>query len=217
MHRIVTKNILIAMLLTIVLATSYGQQEWKLVKAKNGIKVYKPIIAETDYSTFKAVVNINSSVHSFVALLLDIENFSDWGHGVKHVDLLVRKGDTLQIYYSIGKAPFPFDNRDGVYLNRFNWMPDSNLLLVDIEILQDYLETKEKLVRITGDGMWKVKSIDANNIEITFQMSINPGGNIPSWLSTMFIEVTPYNTLYNLRKAILKSRYQNVFFDFIEQ
>ena len=67
-------------------------------------------------------------------------------------------GDSLQYYYSEVSIPFPFTDRDGIYRNHYTWKNDSSLLVIDIDILPDYIEERENLVRIPfGKGFWRVK------------------------------------------------------------
>jgi hypothetical protein len=192
-----------------------AQEEWKLVKNKNGIKVYTKHTKESNFETFRAQMRVKADVHAFVALLFDIEDFHMWGDGVKSAELLERKGDSLQIYYSEAKAPFPFKNRDGIYSNEFKWNADSNELFVNIRLLHDYLEKDDNMIRVEGKGYWRVRDLDNDSINIIFQMQIDPGGYIPSWLSSLFIDESPYNTFINLRDFINFEKYQNQKFDFI--
>jgi hypothetical protein len=59
-----------------------------------------------------------------------------------------------------------------------------------------------------GYGFWKVLELPENRLEIHFQMQMDPGGNIPAWLSNMFSGDTPYFTLLELRKAMSDKKYQ---------
>ena len=64
------------------------------------------------FKTFKGTTTIDASIHDFIDTIFDLNSYAEWGHNVKSASLLERKGDTLQIYYSIAKAPFPYKNRD---------------------------------------------------------------------------------------------------------
>ena len=193
----------------------FAQEDWKLAKDKNGIEVYTRSSQKSSFETFKAKMHIKADVNAFVALLFDIEDFYKWGHGVKRAEILERKGDTLQIYYSEAKAPFPFKNRDGIYSNEFSWNADSKELFVKVQLLADYLVLDDNMIRVEGEGYWQVKDLENDSISIIFQMQIDPGGNIPSWLSSLFIDETPYNTFMNLTEFINLDKYQNKSFDFI--
>jgi hypothetical protein len=194
----------------------FSQDEWDLNRDTDGIKVYSKVVEGYDFKSFKAITTINGSVHDFVFTLADIANFPKWGHQIKSANILEKAGDSLQIYYSIAKAPFPYKDRDGIYLNRFKWNSDTKTLIVEIEVLTDYLDHNEKYIRVKGYGYWKIVVVSENKMEVTFSMQIDPGGSIPSWLANMFVDGTPFHTLLNLKNTIEARKGNNFKFDFID-
>ena len=192
-----------------------AQEDWKLVKENKGIQVFTKSAENHNFKTFKAHIILDASIHSFVSVINDIENFKDWGYKIIDASILKRKGDTLQIYYSNAKAPFPYKNRDGIYLNRFRWMSEAQILYVDIEILDTYLPLNDKMIRVKGTGIWKVTVLPLGKLEIIFEMQLDPGGNIPAWMANMFVDESPYHTLLKLKEVIQKDKYQNQKFDFL--
>lgn len=208
-------NRLIIIFLIFQSSVLFSQEEWDLNKDLDEIKVYTKKEEGYSFKTFKTITVVNGTVHQFVEALADVENFPNWGHNIKSAKSLEKKGDTLQIYYSVAKAPFPYKDRDGIYLNRFRWLSKTKTLHVDIEVLDDYLEVTEKYVRVKGNGYWKVSVLPLNKIEIVFSMQIDPGGNVPSWLANMFVDGTPYHTMLNLKKIIESNSYKKEF-DFID-
>ena len=201
------------------LCTSFcltAQEQWEMIKDKDGIQVYLEEEGIYAFKTFKGITTIDGSIHDFVYTIFDLERYPNWGHNVKSASLLERIGDTLQIYYSIAKAPFPYKNRDGVYRNRFTWNKEKKELNVSIEVLDDYLKENDKYIRVSGNGYWKVKVAAKNKLEVTFLMQVDPGGAVPSWLANLFVEDTPYNTLINIKKTIAQHKNKKNHFNFIE-
>ncbi len=185
-----------------------GQGEWKLKEEKEGITIYARENPFSDFNEFRAITTTNNSIGSFVAVLKDIEAIPEWMYSVKESRLLERQGDTVQIYHTEARAPFPFKNRDGIYLNRFHWLEEGRAVRVDIEILPDYLEAVDNVVRIErGQGFWEARQTGDHILEITFQMQVDPGGSIPSWLANMFVVDTPLETLTELKRLMGMERY----------
>ena len=209
------KKLILLLLLISQHAHLFSQEPWKLTKNTDGIEVYT-IKHSSDFKTFKGHITLNESIHSFVAMLNDVKGFLNWGYKLKQVSLLERSGDTLQIYHAIAEVPFPYKDREGVYLNKMKWQPETNTLFVDIEILDDYMSPNKKYTRVTGKGFWEVKVLTSGKLDITFQMQINPGGSIPAWLVNLFIDDTPFYTLQNIQKAIKNEKYHQKTFDFIK-
>ena len=191
-----------------------AQKNWKLKKKVDSIEIYTS--ESTKYNSFKGRIILDNSIYSFVAFLKDMDEYVNWGYKTKEVSLLKRSGDTLQIYHVITQVPFPYKNRDGIYQNKFRWISESNTLIVDIKTLDEYVPEDDDYTRVKGSGFWKVVVLPSGKLDITFQMQIDPGGNIPGWLVNMFIDTTPYHTLVNLRKFLKKEKYQNKTFSFIK-
>ncbi len=197
--------------------TAFGQDEgnWKLKKNKNGIEIFTTATDTSAFMAFKARMTIQGSVGAFVAVLQDLDHMPNWGYNIEYARLLEKSGDTLQIYYSEASVPFPFANRDGIYLNRFIWNRQTRQLKVDIELLHNYLEEKEKLVRVKGNGEWLVNVLKDGSLEMIFRMQVDPGGEIPAWLVNMFIDETPYETMVNIREMMKKPEYRQRKYGFI--
>lgn len=196
--------------------TLHAQEDWKLVKDLEGIKVYTKPVATSDFKAFKAEMIIDQNVHAFLSVLFDVDNLDVWGYKLKDTELLERKGDSMQIYYAVAKAPFPYKNRDGVYLNRFNWDSKSKTLMVNIEMLQEYMPEKDDLVRIKGSGFWQATVLPSNKLKINFQMQVDPGGDIAAWLANIFADDSPYYTLTELREVIKNKKYATKTYSFID-
>lgn len=64
----------------------------------------------------------------------------------------------------------------------------------------DYLPAVEGYVRVTRvDGFWQFTPLD-DKTEVTYQVHMDPGGSVPSWLANKFVVEAPFNTLRALRE-----------------
>ncbi len=56
-------------------------------------------------------------------------------------------------------------------------------------------------MRVTQvDGFWKFTPKGAGQIEVTYQVHTEPGGDVPSWLANKFVVDAPFNTLKALKE-----------------
>lgn len=192
------------------LTPSWSQEEWKLVKEKEGISVYTRKTELIDFKEFKGITDIDASVSSFLAVITDVDNLTNWVYSVINAKLLKQSSDTLLIYYAESKVPWPFDNRDAVYKEIIKWDEEKRTLKIDIECLPDYVKNKENIVRISyAQGYWEVQEVEKERIKITFQMLVDPGGTIPAWLANAFVIDSPFETLKGLKQVIQEERYRN--------
>jgi len=188
----------------------FSQDNWKIKKEKDDITVYTRPSQTNDFDEFKATTTFDFSMAAFLNVMWDVEAYPAWTPDMKHSKLLDKKDDTVQIYYSDLKVPFPYENRDVVYYNKFVMDSAKQHLTIHIKALPDYIEKKDGLVRMpSGNGKWEVQSKEDGKLEVSLQMLVDPGGNIPAWLVNQFIADSPYQTLKNLKSFGKKEKYQN--------
>ena len=193
----------------------HGQESWDLVKDNDGVKVYTRINEVMSFKEFKASMTVKAKVADFVSVLFDVEGLTAWGHNILEARLLERPSDSIQIYYAIAKAPWPYKNRDGIYKNILNWDKKNGLLTVEIQMMADGLELDENLVRMDGYGFWKVKEISESELRVDFQMQVDPGGSIKAWMANMFVTDSPFQTMTGIREAMNQKKYQDQSFEFL--
>lgn len=193
-----------------------GQEQWELVKEKDGIEIFTRTNTISSFKEFKATMEIQAGVNDFLAVLYDVEGLPDWGYSVKEAKLLERSDDLSQTYYAVAKAPWPYKDRDGIYLNRMNWNSEAKELRVDIDLLEQDFESENEYVRMDGFGYWQIKEVQGGMLQIVFQMQMDPGGSIKAWMANMFVTDSPYHTMNGLRKIIQKEKYQGKDYEFLQ-
>lgn len=215
MNKLILTCLIFSSLIKVNTVFSQNEDAWVLTKTKNGIEIFTLKTEASALKSFKARMIVPGKVEDFVAVLHDVEAMPDWGYNIKYASLLERSGDTVQIYYAEASMPFPFSNRDGIYLNTFIWNSQAKKLRVDIQLLPEYMDVKDKLVRVKGSGDWHVNTLKDGNLEMIFRMQVDPGGEIPAWLVNMFIDETPFDTMTNIREMMKKTKYLHRDFEFI--
>lgn len=194
------------LILAIPTSSLAQQAPWKKIRDKQGIEVFTRSNENSDFKEFMSKTVVQAEVDDFLEVLYDVESLPEWGYNLREATLIRRDADSLQVYYAVAKAPFPYKDRDGVYLNRFLWDAESATLTVEIRMLEGEIPEKADLVRMKGYGFWTVRELPDDRLEIHFQMQMDPGGNIPAWLSNMFSGDTPYYTMKGLRARLQDSR-----------
>lgn len=192
-----------------------AQENWEKVKEAEGISVYTKNVEGSDFKAFKSTTVLKAELASFVALILDVQALENWGYKLKRTELLKSSGDTLRIYFAEVKAPFPYSNRYGIYRNSFNWNASESKLRIAIELLEDYSYNDEGLVLITGKGYWEATVLPSGELSLVFEMHVNPGKGIPGWLSNLFADETPFETMRSLKAELGQPEYQGITYDFL--
>ncbi|MCB2222462.1 MAG: hypothetical protein KQI35_18915 [Bacteroidetes bacterium] len=187
-------------LILILTSATLSQETWELKLDKDGIKVYTRSHPRSAFDEFKATSTVDLTMEEFMAIMKDIASYPDWVSNTEECSLLDRPSDSIQIYHNVVKVPFPFQNRDAVYLNAFQYDAQTKKLTITIENQTDYLEPQDDLVRMPfGEGKWEFVTKPDGNNEVTLQMVVDPGGSLPAWLVNKFITESPYETLKALQ------------------
>lgn len=211
--RIINKYLFSFLVLCIV--PLHAQESWDLVKENEGVKVYTRTNEVMSFKEFKASMIVKAKIEDFVSVLFDVDGLSSWGYNISEAKLLERPNDTIQIYYAVAKAPWPYKDRDGIYKNTLNWDKSNRSLTVEIELLEDERALNKSFVRMDGYGFWRVKEVSANELKIDFQMQVDPGGSIKAWLANMFVTDSPFQTMTGIRDAMNLKKYQGKSFKFL--
>jgi len=202
--------VLLAMLLFILCLIPESLYAWDMEKNRNGVQVYTRTPNWSKFKEFKGVTTINTSLNSIVALLEDVKDFPAWYYNCKYASYLKRISPVEGITYSITRTPWPTQDRDCIVHYIRTQDPKTKTVMITLEGQWDYIGQKPGLVRIRElKGFWKLTPMKDNKVEVTLQVWLDPGGNIPAWLINAIIVDMPYHSLLNMHKAVLKPRYKN--------
>ena len=194
-----------------------AQYTWELKKQTKDISIYIAPVPGSGFKAFKGVTTVSStSIGEITAIILDVENFQNLFPDVKDVKLLKKAADGVITHYLLTDAPWPVDDREGIYeiKPRFNKItPEVNVSLKCIDY--DYPSSSGVVRMNKGEGSWKI--VDKNGaFEVTYLFHADPAGKIPEWLANSFIVDQPFKTMQNLRKIIAGGKYRNAKVDFTD-
>ncbi len=102
--------------------------------------------------------------------------------------------------YTLSGAPWPVSDRDAVVLSRVE--QDSGSLVVTIRSSgkPDYVPRREGAVRVPRvESTWTLVPQPDGQVEVTYRVFSEPGGELPDWLVNSLVSDQPFNTLANLR------------------
>ena len=193
----------ITILLLLLALSAAAQDNWRLVKEEDGIRVYTKFESGSEYKAFKAEMQVDCKIENIVEVLKNSDSINNWIVNCKGIKLLKTVGND-QYYYIETSLPFPFKNRDMVYHFQYIGINGAQVK-VDVIGIPDYIPAREGIVRMAKtNGYWLLTSVDSNKTSVTYQMHVEPGGLIPAWLANPFIVNVPFSTFKELRKIIQK-------------
>lgn len=186
-----------------------AQSAWKLIKEKDGIKIYSRSIEGSSINEIKATFNVKTSMNGLMALLSDVPGFKDWVYRCGEVEELKQTNKYENYYYQRTLVPWPVNDRDLIVYSL--WKQDSITKIIQIhgKSMPDFIPEKEGVVRIRYFyNSWKLTPIRNGIVRVDYQISVNPAGIIPAWLANLTITEGPYQTCKSIISEIKKAKYQ---------
>jgi len=177
----------------------YAQDEWKLSRNENGIKVYTAPGGDTKFKRIKVEARFPGTIEKLRSILLDVANNKKWVYHTRQSSLVEMVNSNEVVYYAETTLPWPFSNRDLVIRMHFSQDPTNHSLVVTAVGVPDAIPVNRGIVRIRYfNARWEVRSESPNEIAITYFLTINPAGNISPGISNMFVTRGPFETFNNL-------------------
>lgn len=194
-----------------------SQANCDLRKDNDGIKVY---LCESEISNFKTIVvdlEVPATLSQYAAVVLDIENYHQWQYKAINPRQVGKISKTELYYYSEVETPWPISNRDMIWHLRMSQDSLTKVLTVDLLETPDYLPEVEGVVRIPkAHSTLTVTPIDKTNVQVHYSLDVEPGGEVPAWISNMFAAQAPWQTYNTFRKRIIAQGENRVTVSFIE-
>jgi len=184
---------------------------WKKVKDRNGIQVYRAHSEESKFKTFKAVTRLEvENIGSLVGLFLDEKAYVKWLHMVSGAELLPTEDPRRYELYIETRLPWPVKDRftraDTVISQREDYSVRVDLLLPEVPAE----ERKGYILAPVSKGFYELKTVpDSKEVEVTVEILVDPGGYVPAFLVNLITDDMSYYTMKKLRGVIQDSKYQS--------
>ncbi len=176
---------------------------WVLRKNKNDIELYARFPEESRFKEVKATCVFAAQIPDLVKTVLDVESYPDWVSNIKEAGTLKKTSDKEYINYYIADFPWPLKDRDVVLNTTLVQEEDSRTVYIELEGRGNFIAERENIVRIQNiHAYWYFIPEPSGMVRVSYQMLVNPGGNIPVWLINKFLIEGPYQNLYRLRELM---------------
>jgi hypothetical protein len=204
------RKILFIALMTIVHSIPVSaQDDWKLQKDKDGIKIYSAEVPDSKIRAIKVVANYEATPGEIADIVMDINTATEWVSHLKSSYLVKRLSQNELYYYAEVNLPWPAANRDFVaHLTRSENM-QTRVIIIDGPAVEGLVPEKKGIVRINNSlGKWIITPLDNNQVRVEYALHVDPAGSLPSWLVNMFSGEAPMQIFENLRLELKKSPQQ---------
>ncbi len=182
---------------------------WELNKEEAGVQVYVRDTPGSALKSFKGVLVIPARMSSIVTVLEDTGVYPRLFHNCKSGRLLKRVNEQESYKYIVTDMPWPAKDRDTVVHSFLKQDSKTKNVEITLNAAPQYYDLKPGLVRISKmKGRWLLMP-DKKGTKVVYEMSVDPGGNLPKWLvNTLAVDI-PFYTLNNLKALVAQARYKN--------
>jgi hypothetical protein len=210
----------VALLMTLLLATATQgatSPPWKLVSDRNDIRVYVRDSVDTPLKTFRGVTRFAlADEYAMVALLNDYEAYPDWLHFVDSARELDRDNETVRRLRFTTLLPWPLADREALLECRVSQHKGGGEVVVHLNNRPKLLPPDPHYIRFPQlNGLLRFRRLGDGQVEVVYQLTLNPGGYIPTWLVNILLRDAPYFTLERLRRVVHRPEYQGRYFPFL--
>jgi hypothetical protein len=219
MKNIMVTISLILMLYPISLNAEQGKSgPWEKVGEKDGIVAYIRLNPRAPVNESRSTCIINAPVTEVERVARDISIYKRFMFMSKKVIPIdhpdFKNTQDTQGIYLLQAFPWPVEDRDGVGRIDFYIQKSTNTILIFIKLLQsDYPPIPKKTTRIPFcEDVWILKSINSTTTELTYQVLMDPGGNlnmIPGPVTDYIAKYFGTYTCRNFRKIVEEGKYIN--------
>ena len=193
-------------------------QEWNLKKEEDGIKIFTRFIPGTEFEEVRCTVSIKTRLSSFVAMLKDIEGYTEWAFNCVETKLLETINDTVLIYYTHTSLPWPANDRDLILRLSLYQDPLTFEVKTNAYSVPGFVKEKEGIVRITNaKTAWNLSPRPGGFVEVDYFASFGAGGSIPAWLINSTITYGPLQSMQKIKKLLEDGKYKNAVFWFVKE
>lgn len=184
---------------------------WLLMKDRNGIQIYAKHDAEDRLKTFRGITEIevedpNAIFHlaedyealanmlQYVGKIEDIERYSNFDRDVRvFIDL-----------------PWPLTDRDAILRGVFINDSESHRLDIDLYNQAELMPEETDYIRVPDvRGKVRFQYLGDKRMQVMYQVVIDMGAYIPSWLVNIILQDTPYFTLKRVETVLANPKYHS--------
>jgi hypothetical protein len=205
--------------LTVLLLSnvSFSQSNCDLKKETDGIKVY---LCDSEVSKFKTIIaelDVPATLSQYAAKVLNVDKYHEWQYKAVDPRLVGQISDMELYYYSEVQTPWPTSNRDMIWHMKMTQDATTKVLVVELIEMPDHLPEVDDVIRIPkAHSILTVTPIDETNVRVHYIIDVDPGGEIPAWITNMFAAQAPWQTYNSFREQIITQGEDRITVPFIE-
>ena len=204
------KKYIIFLLLFVISASTMAENSWQLSRDEDEIQIYTRDNPASAVKSFKGSMVIKSRLAALVSVIEDTDTYPRWLQDCKAAKSIKKTGNNQVYNYVVTGMPWPVVDRDAIVHSVLMQNNTSKQVVITLGSAADMIPPKKGMVRIKNlSGKWLLTPLDSGQVNVVYEMNVDPGGNIPKWLVNALAVDLPFYTLQKLRKIVKEDKYAN--------
>lgn len=171
--------------------------DWELQRDEAGIRVWTKPVPGSAVARFRGETFVKADTAAIKAVLGDVPRMTEWFPDCVEARTLSKEGD-VELRYMVTGAPWPVDDRDAIYRIETIREP-SGPVRIEMGVQPEALPEQEGRVRVRrAQGGWKLTP-EEGGTRVAWELHLEPGGSVPTWLINQRVVETPFRALRELR------------------
>ncbi|MEQ8954627.1 MAG: START domain-containing protein [Gammaproteobacteria bacterium] len=172
-------------------------EPWELRLDRDGVQVYTSAVAGSPYDAVLSRTLVSElRLSALAAVILDAEACPRWADRCAESSVHELISDSEALVYTLNDLPFPVRDRD--VLAHVKWTQDADSLAVTMhsEATTELLPENRGVTRLVdAQTTWDFTPLPNGDVEVINWAHIDPGSNLPAWITNMLLIDTPFETM----------------------
>lgn len=204
----------VCLIFMVICALQIGAKEekvkpdpWKLLKNKNGVKVFARHVPGSKYRELlaKGVVSVPFEVG--LELVKDCDSYHEWYGMCKQLYVIRKISEKEYFMYFVLDMPLLTD-RDVVVRVTADWDMEKKNGWVKLVSINSKYKMDSGLVRMPGlSGGFTFREVAEGKFEVTYKVHADLGGSLPAWMVNIAAKKHPYQTAVGARRHVKSEKY----------
>jgi len=183
------------------------ESTWNFVDEEENIKVFTRKPESSSIKELRILAEVEGNMDTLIHIVNDAFNFGNWVYKCNASASLEVPDEYTVAYTATTDFPFPLSDRELVVLGK-QWIDEDGRYKTHSVSAPDYTPQVKGKVRISHyESRWTIEKAKDNKIYVDYICSVDPGGNIPNWVTNLAITAGPIKTFNKLLELVKQRSY----------
>lgn len=178
-----------------------AQPNCDLKRDVDGIRVYTCKEADEKFKSLRAEFELAQVTSTQLKdFLWDVGNYNTWQYNLMEASAIDSITENTMAYRALIDAPWPVDNREIVVKMVAQETPEG--MSIKVQTYPYSIAPPDGVIRVPYfNATWTIIK-NGNGLKLTYDLRIDPGGSVPTWLVNMAMADGPYVSFRNLKAQL---------------